>query len=146
MDGAGLVVPGAGDGDRVHVGRVQVDARLEVTDGQAQRSRAAAEVDQDGAGTGFLRGEADQELAAYAGHEDPTPEPHPDAAEVGVADDLLERLAQRSPADQRGQGGLVGGGGAQHGRLVLGEDAARGAQPIDRGGDRGRWNPSGHLP
>ena len=71
---------------------------------------------------------ADQELGAPAGHEDPGGDGDPQAAELGPAEHLLQRLPRDPAPHQRVEAGGVGGGRAQQPGLLLGEDASRGPQ------------------
>jgi hypothetical protein len=72
----------------------------------------------------FGEGRVHEELAADAGDEDAGAQAYPDAAEVREADDLFERLASGAAGDELAEIGRAGGGPGEHGRLVLGEDAA----------------------
>jgi hypothetical protein len=108
--------------------------------GETERAGAAAEVDDGPAvrvGTQVDEGGVDEEFAADPGHEDAGAQAHPDAAEVGVTDDLLQRFAPDAAIDQPVEVCHVVSGGTQHGGLVLGEDAAGTAQPDDRLGQVG---------
>jgi hypothetical protein len=145
VDVRGEVVAGTGDGDGVQVGGVQLDAGDPVLDGQSQCPRPTTEIHHDdllglvvlplGAAYSRVR-EPDLELAADAREEDAGAHAHPDPAEVGVADHLLERLAQRTTAHQSRQRRVVRGGAGQHGGLVLGEDTTGLPQRDHRRGDR----------
>jgi hypothetical protein len=127
------VVQGTGHGDRVTVGGEEADGGGFLPYGETERAGATAEVDDGPAPRAELceRG-VDEELAADPGHEDAGAQAHPDTTEVGVTDDLFQGLALHSAIDQLLKVRRVGGGGAQHGGFVLGEDAAGAAELDDR--------------
>jgi hypothetical protein len=78
-------------------------------------------------------GPADQELGAAARYEDAGIHRDPQAAELGPAENVLERLAGGPPIHHGGQGGRCPRRGDEQLRLVLGEDTARGPEPGDGG-------------
>jgi hypothetical protein len=136
--GQGLeVVVGAGHGNRVDVGGVDLDVapRREEAgrDGAAECPAAAAQVDQQhraGTGVGGACGRLpDQQLGPLPGHEHAGCHQPAAAVELGPAHQVL----QREPADARGgelleAGGVAVGGLGDDPRLVLGEDTAGGTQ------------------
>ncbi len=88
-----------------------------------------------GAGlAGESDGLADQELGATAGHEDPGAHSDSQAAELGPADHVLQRLAGGPPVHHGGQVGQRGRRRPEQAGLVLGEDAAGGPEPGDHDG------------
>ena len=128
VDGEAAGTAGAGEGGLVEVDAVHV--RVGQQDGQrrGQRAGAAAEVDDDaGIGTQGDSGGEDG-LGPAAGDEDAGREGHPDRPELGPADDLLERTPGGAVGDGAGARGGVGVRLPDHRRLVLGVDAAGGAQ------------------
>lgn len=75
-------------------------------------------------------------LGAAARYEDAGVEGDPQAAEVCEADDVLDRQAGDALLDQVGELGVVARCGDQQVCLVLGEDAAGGAESADNGADQ----------
>lgn len=131
------IAAGPADGDRVDVGGVHLGAAPRGGQCRGRRARAAAQVDdgRDGArGVGEqVAGEGEQELGAAPGHEDTGPDRDPQPRELGPADDVFQRMPggpQRHQPVECGEAVAPAGGGrlGQQGRLLLGEDAAGGAQ------------------
>jgi len=151
---AGDVAPGAADG-----GRIEVDGiHLGVLHGRGERggdgTRAAAKVDDNGPEAGqWARGLRedgvlvekensllDEELGAAARHEDARIDSDAQPAELGPAEDLLQRQARR-PLLHHGVELIRGSGpGDEQPGLVFGEDAARGPEP---GHDQGLIHAAG---
>ncbi len=123
------VAAGAAHRGRIDVGRVHGGPPAE-RGGQrgAQGARAAAQVHHQGGGRGQLGRPLDEELRAAARHEHAVVDGHPQAAERGPADDVLQRVAA-GPARHHGVQlvGRAGGGEEQRG-LLLREHAARRAE------------------
>ena len=130
---------GARHSRRIEVGGRQQHRRYEAGQCQTERAGAAAEVDDDRPRTCQPSCFSYQMLGAVAGDEDPGSDGHPYAAELGVADDELERFAGDPTGDERLQLGRGAGSGSQHRSLVLGEDATAGPQSLDDLGQR-RWH------
>src|SRR5580692_9035808 len=143
----GNVPPGAADGGRVDVDGVDFGVVYDRGERGADRARAAAQVDDDGAGPGEGprggRGDGtppdekksllDEELGAAARHEDPGIHGDAQPAELGPAEDLLERQAGGPPLHHRVEFLRAAGRGDEQRGFVLGEDAARGPEPGDDG-------------
>jgi hypothetical protein len=82
----------------------------------------------EGGGGGNGGGLPDQELAATPGHEDALTDRDPEPAELGPAEDVLERETADTAVDHGGKICRRARGGGEHSCLVLGEHAARRAQ------------------
>jgi hypothetical protein len=143
--GRGEVALGAAHRDRVDVGGMQLDPGHRGGKRGADGARAAAEVEDDGVGTGEGHRLPHQELAAVAGHEDPRVDRDAQAAEVCPADHVLERQARDAPLDHGLEVGRRRRGGDQQAGLLLREDAAGGAQAHGDGGGTERWRRTGHA-
>ena len=134
VDLAGDVAPGAADGGRIEVDGVHLGVRHGRGERGGDRARAAAQVDNNGSGAGQRASEKknsllDKELGTASWHEDPGLHGDPQPAELGPAEDLLQRQAGRPPLDHGGKLARAAGRGHEQPGLVLGEDAARGPQP-----------------
>ena len=135
--GGGQVAPGAPHRGGIDVGGVQFGVPQGRGHRGAHRPRPAAQVENDHRlpWPGGLPAERDRDageiLGAPARDEDAQVDGDPLPAELGPAEHLLER----QPGDAPGhQGGEVGRGLRRRGeqlRLLLGENAARGAQRAD---------------
>jgi len=97
--------------------------------GRADRARATAQVDDHGSGPGQRHRLPDEELGPPPRHEHAGRHGDPQAAELGPADDLLQRQAGGALADHGVEFGRRPGRFHQQPRLVLGEDAAGCAEP-----------------
>ena len=127
----GGVAPGAADRGRLDVGGVQFRAGHGRGHRDADRARAAAQVDDDSTRPGHRDGLPDEELGTAARHEDPGVHGDPQPGEFRPAQDMLKGLAGDPLVHHRVQlAGGPGRGDEQLG-LVLGEDAARGPEPGD---------------
>ncbi|EKX68390.1 hypothetical protein STRIP9103_00459, partial [Streptomyces ipomoeae 91-03] len=132
------VAAGTAHRRRVDVGGVQFDLAALVAEGGGQRgphrTRATAQVDDDGGLGNGGHGLPDKELGTAAGDEHPGFDGDAQPRELGPAEDEFEGQTRDAPVDHGG--GLVRGtgGGEDQLRLVLGEDAAGGAQCRDDGG------------
>jgi hypothetical protein len=102
-------------------------------DRDAEGAGAAAEVYDGRAWWGEQQSLRDQVLRTPAWHEHAWVEQDPQAAEVCVADDVFERQPGDALLNHVGELGVVAGRGDQQVRLVLGEDAAGGAEGADDG-------------
>lgn len=103
-------------------------------EGDTERARTAAEVDDDGPAGCEGGGLRHQELRTAAGDEDPAVHGEAAAAELGPAQDVFERQPGDTVLDEEGQFVRGRGGLMEEGRLVLGEDAPGAAQGGDGGG------------
>jgi hypothetical protein len=156
--GSGDVAAGARHRRGVDVGRVQLHPAQGRGERGAHRARAAAQVDDDGPRPGGYRppwahpgprwpgppreggGRADErdrlfdeELGPAAGHEDAGVNGYLQATELRPAEDVLERQARGAAVDHSGEVRRGPGRRDEQLRLVLGEDAAGGAEPGDDG-------------
>ena len=105
----------------------------------ADRPGPAAQVDHHGARVQQRRGTLDQQRGAAAGDEDAGRHRDPQAAELGVPQQQLQRGARDPVPDQPLELGGRRGRGDEQRRLLLGEHAAGGAQPRHDGVGRSRW-------
>jgi hypothetical protein len=144
-----------------HLGRVDVDGmQFDRAEGRGQcgayRPRAAAQVDNDrpravggppgAGGAGARGGLLDEELAAAARNEDAGAHGYPQPAELGPPNHLLDRQAGGAPVHHDVELGWGRSRAAQQPRLILGEDAAGGAEPADDNGLLGRGGRARGLP
>ena len=128
------VAAGAGDRGRVELGGVHLGARHQRRDRGPDGAGAAAQVEDHGRGPGQGRGRTGEELGPAPRHEHARSDRDPQPAEARPADHHLQRQAGGPVRDHPLE--LVGraGGLGQQGRLVLGEHAPGGAQPLDEAG------------
>ena len=137
------VLPGAAHRSRVDVGRVHLGPLHRGGQGRADRTRAAAQIDDHVTTAGQGHGLPDEELGTPPRHEDAGSDGDPQSAELGPAEDLFQRQARNALADHGVKFGRSPGGRDEQPGLVLGENAARGAKPGDdngiRDGHRGYW-------
>ncbi len=138
------VAPGAPHGGGFDVAGVQFGGVGRGGEGGAERSGAAAEVDDDGPGGREGGGLHHEELRTAAGHEDAGVHGVPASAELGPAQRVFERQPGGAARDERGQDGGGRGGLVQQPGLVLGEDAAGAAEGEDGGGE-GAFRVNGHT-
>jgi hypothetical protein len=141
---AGEVLPGAADRGRVDIGGMHLGSCHGGGQGRADRARAAAEVDDHGTRPGQSHGLPDEELGTPPRHEHTRRDSDPQAAELGPAENLLQRQAGGALADHDVEFGQCPGGSDEQPRLVLGEHAAGRAQPSDDNGIRHSY--PGHIP
>ena len=112
--------------------------------GRADRARAAAQVDDHGTRPGQGPSLLDEELGTPPRHEYTRRHGDSQAAELGPAENLLQRQAGGSLADHGVEFGRCSGGRDEQPRLVLGEHAPGRAQPRDDNGIRHSY--PGHIP
>lgn len=129
VDGpAGQVATRARHGDGIEFGRVQDDVPDLGRDQGADGPRPAAQVEDGRRAPGDQRRELDRlsgkEFRAPARDEHPVIDCNAQAAELGPAEDVLERRADDPPLDEGIELGRAPRGGAEQRRLVLGEDAS----------------------
>ncbi len=140
------VAPGTVDGERVDVGRVQLQARHGRVDGGADRARPTAQVNHERSGPGGGADQAhrlaDEQLTAPAGDEYAASDGDPPPAELSPAQDVLERLTRAAPLDEPIELGGRPRRLEQQGRFVLGEDTAGRAEPADDCGAQRNPSPS----
>ena len=162
----GQVAPGTPNGRRVHIGRVDVGvgarigmparAGFTVTvaeapgHSQTQRPGPAAQVEHHHRHVRLRRlpaeGDrlADQKLRPPPRHEHPGLDRDPQPAELGPAQDLLQRQPRDPLAHHRGQLGVRPRRRDQQLSLILGEHASRRAQRGHHGGIVGGGKRYGH--
>ncbi len=125
------VPPGAAHGGRVDVGRVH----LRPVHGRGQRggdrARAAAQVEDDVAGTGESSGLPDEELGAPPRDEHAGGHGDPQAAELRPAEDQLERQARGAAVHHGIELVRRPGGGHEQPGFSFGEHAAGRPEPAD---------------
>lgn len=134
MDAAGErrdIAAGAAHRGRVDVRGVQFGPAEGRGQRGADRTRAAAQVDDDGRVARERDGLLDEEFGTAARHEDAGVEGDAQTVELRPAEDVFEGQSRDAPVHHRG--GLVRGtgGGEDQLRLVLGEDTAGGAERGD---------------
>jgi hypothetical protein len=113
--------------------------QLDPGDRRSHRGRdrpgSAAQVDDHRSGPGAGDRLLGERFRAPAGHEDAGSHPDAQPAELRPPEHLLQRLPGHPAGDQPGERTGLVGRRQQQGRLVLGEDASRGAESGDDG-----WN------
>ncbi|MNW56929.1 hypothetical protein D3C74_346880 [compost metagenome] len=128
MDLSMKVPARAAHGRGVDVSGVQVDAGTGCAQHRPERTRAAAQVHDRRVLRCDLHGGGREELRTPAGHEHRGLDEDPQAAELGPAEDLLEREPRDPARDHVVELGGGGRGGDDQVCLVLGEHAACGAE------------------
>lgn len=114
---------------------MQVDPVQGGGEGDTERTRTAAEIDDDGPAGREGGGLRHEELRTPPGHEDTGVHGEAATAELRPAQNVFEREPGGTALDEVGQ--LVGGGGGlvEEEGLVLGEDAPGAAEGEDGGGE-----------
>ena len=127
------VLPGAANRGRVDVGRVYLGPVHGGGQGRADRARAAAQVDDHVPRPGQRRGLPDEELGTPPRHEHAGRHGDPQAAELGPAEDVLQRQASDAPVHHGVEFVRRPRRGRQQPGFIFGEDTARGPEPVDYG-------------